>query len=112
MSFREEVPADNKWRERRRGVRVNSSVGVKIAWHDPEGNEGHREALTRMVSPHGCLVVLPENLALDQPIQLTNLANSQSAHAVVVWKGRERVEGWELGIELVNPETDFWGLDL
>ena len=112
MPIDQVTPPEKKWRERRRGVRVNSRVGVNIAWRDAEGKEHQRDALTRMVSPYGCLVVLPENLALDQPLQLTNLANAQAAHAVVVWKGRERVDGWELGIELVNPETDFWGLDL
>jgi len=112
MSFHEVIPPEKKWRERRRGVRVNSRVGVEIVWHDPEGKECRREAITRMVSPYGCLVVLPENLALEQPVQLTNFANSQSAQAMVVWKGPERVEGWELGIALMNTETDFWGLDL
>ena len=112
MSVQQGTPADKKWRERRRGVRLNSSVQVEIVWRDSLGAETRQSAQTCMVSPYGCLVVLRENLVLDQPVQLTNRANSQTAQAVVVWKGRERSEGWELGIELLKPEMDFWGMDL
>jgi hypothetical protein len=83
-----------------------------MAWRDSLGAEQRRNAHTCIVSPYGCLVVLRENLGLDQPLQLTNLANSQTAQAIVVWKGREGAEGWELGIELLQPEMGFWGLDL
>jgi hypothetical protein len=91
---------------------MNSRVEVAIVWRDSQGREQRREAYTRLVSSCGCLVVLPENLALEQPLEITNLASQQAARAIVVWKGNERAEGWELGIELVNAETDFWGLDL
>ncbi len=32
--------------------------------------------------------------------------------AIIVWKGSQRPDGWEYGVELVTPEMDFWGLDL
>lgn len=112
MPVQQGTPTDKRFRERRRGVRLNSTVQIEIAWRDALGAEQRRSTHTCMVSPYGCLVVLPENLVMDQPIQLTNLANSQTSPAIVVWKGRERAEGWELGIELTKPEMDFWGLDL
>jgi hypothetical protein len=40
------------------------------------------------------------------------LANQQSNPAVIVWKGHQRAEGWELGVELIDPQMDFWGLEL
>jgi len=100
-----------KFEERRRGVRMNSRVPVAVAW-DSEGATESAQAHTRVVGPYGCLLVFPRNLPLDQRIRITNLANQQTLPAVVVWKGKERPEGWELGIELVNPPMDFWGLDL
>jgi hypothetical protein len=112
MGFRAEVSRDVKWRERRRGVRLNSSVPVRLEWNAPDGAAQRAEAQTRVVNPYGCLVVIPHDLALDQPVRLTNLRSGQSNPATVVWKGKERVEGWELGIEMVNPEMDFWGMDL
>ncbi len=111
-AFREEVPKETKWRERRRGVRVNSRAQLAIEWEDQDGKTFRVEAHTRIVAPYGCLVVMPQNLPLEQRLRVTNLANQQSVAAMVVWKGKQRLEGWELGIELLNPEMDFWGLQL
>jgi hypothetical protein len=97
--------------EKRRGVRLNSRVPIAIEW-DADGETRRWEAQTRVVGPYGCLVVLPQNLEINQHIQVTNLANSQANSAVIVWRVNERTEGWELGVELINPEMGFWGLDL
>jgi hypothetical protein len=97
--------------EKRRGVRVNSCVPVAVEW-DAGGEVRRGEAQTRVVGPYGCLVVLSQNLQVDQRIQITNLVSRQANPAVIVWRGHERAEGWELGIELINPEMGFWGLDL
>jgi len=112
MSFRKETPPEVKWRERRRGVRMNSRVKITVEWEAKEGGTVQEEAVTRMVSPYGCLVVLKHDLPLDQKLRVTNLMNQQSTLATVVWKGHERAEGFELGIELVKPEMDFWGMEL
>jgi len=45
-------------------------------------------------------------------LRVTNLATRKSVAGVVVWKGTKRPDGWDLGIELVSPEMDFWGVDL
>jgi hypothetical protein len=58
------------------------------------------------------MVVLPASLEVKQAIRLTNMVSQQSNSAVIVWRGSERAEGWELGIELINPQMGFWGLDL
>jgi len=62
--------------------------------------------------PYGCLVVLPQDLQVEQRISVINLVSSQASPAVIVWRGHEGAEGWELGIELINPEMGFWGVDL
>ena len=83
-----------------------------MEWSTPDGADVREDAITRIVSPHGCLVVLHHDLPLDQPVRVTNLDRQAATDAVVVWRGHERAEGRELGIELVNPELDFWGLEL
>jgi hypothetical protein len=98
-------------REKRRGVRVNSQVPVAIEWN-LGGTTRRGEARTRVVGPYGCMVVLPQGLDVNQQIHVTNLVSRLSNPGVVVWRGNERAEGWELGIELINPEMNFWGLDL
>lgn len=97
--------------ENRRGVRMNSQVHVTLEWNS-EGTLNRGEAHTRIVGPYGCLIVLQQGLEVNQKIQVTNLASSQTNPAVVVWRGNQRPEGWELGIELINPQLNFWGLDL
>lgn len=98
-------------REKRRGVRVNSRVPIAVEWH-VGGEVLRKEAQTRVVGPYGCMVVLPMNLEVEQPIQLTNMVSKQTNPGVIVWRGSERAEGWELGIELINPRMGFWELDL
>jgi hypothetical protein len=90
---------------------VNSRVPVAVQW-DSEGELRRGEAQTRVVGPYGCLVVLRQNLQVLQKIQLTNLVSQQSNPAVIVWRGNERAEGWEMGIELINPQMGFWEVEL
>jgi hypothetical protein len=97
--------------EKRRGVRVNSRVPIAVEWHTG-GQVIRKEAQTRVVGPYGCMVVLPMDLEVKQPIQLTNMISQQSNPAVIVWRGLQRAEGWELGIELIDPKMGFWELDL
>lgn len=112
MGFRSETPTELKWRERRRGVRMNSRVPIIVEWSAAGGEAVREDAVTRIVSPHGCLVVLRHDLPLDQRVRVTNLDRQTAADAVVVWRGNEQAEGRELGIELLNQSVDFWGLEL
>lgn len=105
--------ATPKVKRRRRGTRLNSRVPVVVEWQKTDASPSCREeAFTRVIGPYGCLVVLRESLELEQALRIVNLATSESNSAVIVWKGNERPDGWELGIELIHPAMDFWGLEL
>jgi hypothetical protein len=105
--------ATPKVKQKRRGIRLNSRVPVAIEWKKNDATAGRREeAFTRVVGPYGCLVVLPESLELEQSLRIVNLATNEANSAVIVWKGHERPDGWELGIELIHPDMNFWGLEL
>ena len=107
------VTTTPKVKKKRRGIRLNSRVPVAIEWQNTDATPACREeAFTRVVGPYGCLVVLRQSLELEQALRIVNLATNGSNSAVIVWKGNERPEGWELGIELIHPEMDFWGLEL
>ncbi|MDP9148185.1 MAG: hypothetical protein M3N22_11045 [Acidobacteriota bacterium] len=101
-----------RFREKRRGQRMNSRVHVRLEWGAPPQEHFLVEAHTRVVNPYGCMVVLKHSLELEHRLALTNLASDCTNAAVVVWKGGSRPDGWEYGIELVAPEMDFWGLEL
>jgi hypothetical protein len=49
---------------------------------------------------------------MEQRLLVYNVATNERIPGIVVWKGNERSEGWELGIELVQPPEDFWGFEL
>jgi hypothetical protein len=98
--------------EKRRGHRMNSRVPVRLEWDAAAGPRLSVEAHTRVVNPYGCMVVLEQSLNLEHRIALTNLSNGASTAAIIVWKGNQRPDGWEYGVELVAPEMDFWGMEL
>jgi hypothetical protein len=106
-----EVAQEAKFQSKRRGVRVNSRVPVCVAWQ-MEGNPCQLETHTRVVGPYGCLAVISKEFAIEQQLEIFNRANMRSNPGVIVWKGNQRLEGWEYGIELIEPEMDFWGLEL
>jgi hypothetical protein len=112
VKLRESKQIGARYREKRRGRRMNSRVPVRLEWDGDAGNRFQFDAHTRIINPYGCMVVIEKSLDIDHRLALTNLVTQASNAAVVVWKGNQRPEGWEYGIELVAPEMDFWGLDL
>jgi hypothetical protein len=112
VKLRELSEVGAKYREKRRGRRMNSRVQIRLEWEGQAGKRHAVEAQTRIVNPYGCMVVLTESLELDQRLALTNLATQDSNAAVVVWKGNPDGESWEYGVELVAPDMNFWGLEL
>jgi hypothetical protein len=100
-----------RYQEKRRGIRMNSRVPVAIEWDgNPEG-PARAETFTRIVSLYGCLVVVPHKLEVAQPLRVVNVTTQESHPGVVVWKGSERPEGWEVGIEFESLPADFWGIE-
>src|SRR5229473_8233663 len=97
---------------KRRGRRMNSRVPVRLEWNDASGKRVSVEAHTRVVNPYGCMVVLAQSLDLEKRLALTNLITGTSNAAIIVWKGNQRPDGWEYGVELVAPEMEFWGMEL
>jgi hypothetical protein len=112
VNLRELKQVGAKYREKRRGRRMNSRVQIRLEWESEDGNRHSIETNTRIVNPYGCMVVLSDSLQIEQRLALTNLATNASNASVVVWKGNEHPEGREYGIELVAPDMDFWGLEL
>jgi hypothetical protein len=111
VKLRESKRLGSRHHEGRRGRRMNSRVPVRLEWEE-SGKRISVDGHTRVVNPYGCMVVLMQSLNLEQRLALTNKISDASNAAIIVWKGNQRPDGWEYGIELVAPEMDFWGLDL
>jgi hypothetical protein len=106
------IPVEGKMRDKRRGPRMNSQVPVAIEWQGARGEECRAQARTQVVNFYGCLLIAARPMAIDQRLVLTNLATERSIGGVVVYRGKKGLDGWEMGVELVNPDMDFWGVDL
>src|SRR4051812_10213249 len=99
-----------RFKDSRRGRRMNSRVPVRLEWDSSSGKRVSVEAHTRVINPYGCMVILDHELLLEHRLALVNLAMDCSNAAVIVWRSEERPEGgWEYGVELVAPAMDFWG---
>ena len=107
-----DLPRDIRSRRKRRGSRMNSRVPVSIEWNGRSGTLHFETGFTRVVNSYGCLLVTPKELDLQQTLRVTNLATRQRAEAIVVWKGVKRPDGWDLGVEFVAADLEFWGVEL
>jgi hypothetical protein len=107
-----DLPRDIRSRRKRRSSRMNSRVPVAIEWNARSGTLHFETGCTRVVNSYGCLLVSPRALDLQQRLRVTNLTTQQRAEAVVVWAGVQRPDGWDVGVELVAADLEFWGVEL
>jgi hypothetical protein len=112
MPLGEKLSSGVKGHAKRRGPRMNSRVPVTIEWTGNSGPLHFETGFTRVVNSYGCLLVSPKEINAQQRLRLTNLASSRVAEGIVVWKGTERSDGWDLGVELIGADLDFWGVEL
>lgn len=101
---------ENRMKHFRAGVRVNSRVSIALHWSE-EGRELRAEGFTVDVSPKGCLAIVKQGFTVGQRLLVENLANGRMTGGVLIWRGHEGREGWELGLELLNADSGFWGLE-
>ena len=94
----------------RSGARVNSRVRVMLGWHEA-GSTHTVDGYTVDISPKGCLAIAPQGFAVGQKLKVKNESNQKESDATLVWRGHEGRTGWELGLELVHPPADFWGIE-
>src|SRR5712692_1475982 len=69
LKLRESWHVTDKYREKRRGRRMNSRVPVRLEWDDGTGKRVSVEAHTRIVNPYGCMVVLQQSLNLEHRLR-------------------------------------------
>jgi hypothetical protein len=95
----------------RAGTRVNSRVPVAVEWTEA-GHTQRAEGYTVDTSTKGCLAVIPQAFAVGQRLRLINVTTQSACEAMLIWRGHQGRNGWELGLELQGADLDFWGVDL
>jgi hypothetical protein len=112
MPLAQDIPRDIRNRSKRRGPRMNSRVPITIEWRNGGGPLRFEAGFTRVVNNYGCLLVSPREIGVRERVKVTNLSTRQTANGIVVWKGTERADGWDLGVELLAADLNFWGVEL
>lgn len=95
-------------REPRRGIRFDSRQPRVVEWEDADGKSHRSNGNTRVVGAFGCKLMLSHALPLGQRISIEDPVRSTSVQGIIVWKGRERPEGCEMGVEMITPNMDVW----
>jgi len=111
MVLGKDLPHDIRHRHKRRGPRVNCRVPLTIEWHESAGTQQTEPGHTRVVNGYGCLLVSPKEIQAQQRLKLINLSTRQAVEGIVVWKGTQRPDGWDLGVELLGADLGFWGVE-
>jgi hypothetical protein len=89
---------------------VNSRVRIALEWRDA-GKDVRAEGYTVDTSSKGCMVVLLQPVPVGERVRLLNLINHSGCDATVAWNGTQSRGGWEVGLELQESSTEFWGLE-
>ena len=112
MAFQEDLPRDIRSRDKRRGARMNCRVAIAVEREKQAGASKSETTFTRVVNMYGCLLVSAQEIGVREKIRVTNLATKRASDGVVVWTGTQRPDGWDIGVELLGADMDFWGIDL
>ena len=97
---------EERWEKLRNHRRIVSRVKFQVEWE--EGSERQRaNGVTVDVSKSGCLAVVGAGLPLRKLVRLIHSTSGRTAEAQVVWRDHE---AWDVGLELVKPDPNFWGV--
>ncbi len=114
MRYGEDFPRDIRMRPRRRGPRMNSRVPVAIEWSGHAGPAVYSEPGFHSSRQRKRLLTCePEGTLNCSSVCGSRICpRGGQLKAVVVWKGVQRPDGWDMGIEIVTHNQDFWGVEL
>ena len=97
--------------ERRRGERVLIRIPVKIYAVGQDGQHLNEATETVVVSRYGALLPVSRPLKHASTIEVMNHFTQEVEKFRVVWVAEKPKEGkFDVGVELLVPREDFWGV--
>lgn len=97
-----------RYRERRRTLRVSMALPIIVHGQNDEGEKFCVRALTRSVNKQGALLAMDEMVVPGQSLLIVNENTNRSAETRVAHVRRDRDGKLYVGLEFVNPDTNFW----
>ncbi len=98
---------DNK----RRSSRVFAKVPVAAAGKNALGRSYREASETILVSAHGCLLYLNQQIAEGDIVVVRNPLTDEELECRVVYLGDSSKKGQRVGLEFLTPAPHFWGID-
>jgi hypothetical protein len=98
----------------RRSDRVSLTVLLEASGIDSQGQEFKERARTMLINRGGAVIVLDRELKPEQEIQIRREAGPDSEKIVrarVVGEFGRQKDGYLYGVEILNPEDDFWKIE-
>jgi hypothetical protein len=97
---------------RRRSDRIYVQVPVRLSGKDRSGAEFEEETVTVNINRHGACITLTQFIEPEQSVRVKNLRNGLEQDFRVVGLVRQVFGNRaEWGLELTDPEIDFWGVE-
>lgn len=99
--------------ERRRDIRQEKNLSLKLKWDDSQGIAHFETIQTESINAYGCMFFLKSKIADGTEIELMNPATNRKCEAKVIWCGETDPQmRTHVGIELVEPGPDFWSVQV
>jgi len=97
--------------ERRRERRVLIRIPVTLFANSWDGNAIQTAAEAVAVNRYGALLRAPVAPGLGARIEVMNTLSQEVEEFRVVRVGERKIEGlFEIGVEILTPRPDFWGI--
>jgi hypothetical protein len=97
-----------RYRERRRTLRVALALPVIVHGQNDMGEKFCVRAMTRSINQQGALLAMEESVVPGQSLLIVNENTSRSMETRVAHVKRDRDGKMSVGLEFVNPDTNFW----
>lgn len=97
-----------RYKERRRTVRVALSVPLSVHGKNESGEKFAVQTNSQSVNRHGALFHFDQPVLVGQTLKLVNDITAQGIESRVVSVRRAKDGKTYVGVEFVNPETNFW----
>ena len=102
------VTRSSKYMQQRRSLRILLSIPIRVNGSRHDGHRFAEESRTLVVSAHGALILLSEEVIPGQILTIQHLKAGEQCDCKVVEIGVRHDNKREIGIELVEPSPKFW----
>lgn len=102
------MPKESSQIERRRSNRIARDLLIEVSGTDAKGKDFVSGAKTLLLSRYGAKILLDQQLAPDQEINITcgGIMTGEGARVVKLLK--READGYSYGIEFMRRAEDFW----